>query len=197
MNNKILFVYLLLCFSIGLLSKSKIDECSYYLPGGWSLPDKSQFTFQNEKNINLGVGPIKNIIQREYKYLGQGEGYSFYIQRFNDNCIWLDEFLRIIIKKYTEYIVILNNKEYVLFYEFINTSVGKAYCEGEYSTTDIDVGYSILLSNVSMNGVFDRLSLLYPDLNDLSSSNNSEEGFPYKSFFIKLLSFYDLSVLGK
>lgn len=194
----ILFSLFILFFCIFLLGVSETDERCYFLPDGWPLPDKNHFTFKNERIIDLGDGSIKKIIEREYKFSGSGEGYPFYIPRFdNNNCIWLDEFYRFFLGFYWVYLVKSNGKEYVLFYVFVNSSVAKVYECGEYSITEPGYGYTVLLSNFSMNGVFDRLHIISGiEPHDLADED-PENRFPYKTLLKKLLSSYDISALGK
>jgi hypothetical protein len=197
-KRNILACFFIIAFSISGNSDDNLDEI-FYNPNGFNLPDKSQFSLVGEKIITLGGGIVKDIIEREYNYIGPDENYRYFIERFAGECVFLDEFYRFLISGYRVYILKKNNIEKILFYDIGNLAQGRAYCSDDYSSTEIGYGFSIWLSDYNFDGVFDRLHLLGIDsLDDIKNAGieYTEDSFPYRCSFIQLLKFFDLKFLN-
>jgi len=196
----IVISFFILTFSILYCSDNSLDKI-FYNPQGFNLPDKSQFSLVGEQIVTLGNGMVKDIIERKYKYIGSDENYKYFIERFTGECVFLDEFYRFQISGYTVYLLKKDNIEKILFYDIGNISQGGAYCSDSYISTEIEYGFSVLLSDYNFDGVFERLHLLGidfgEDLNEKSGgSDKKEDYFPYRNSFINLLKFFDLKFLN-
>lgn len=99
---KFFFIIVLYVFCCGLLYCKSLDNYYQYLtnPRGWSLPDKKLFFLDSEKTINLGGELNIKIIQQIYKYNDNNKDYHYYIEKFDDHGVYLDEFYRFLISGY-------------------------------------------------------------------------------------------------
>lgn len=201
---KFFFIIVLYVFCCGLLYCKSLDNYYQYLtnPRGWSLPDKKLFFLDSEKTINLGGELNIKIIQQIYKYNDNNKDYHYYIEKFDDHGVYLDEFYRFLINDYYVYLIRTKDGEKVLFYNISTFAERGVFLEdGSYETTEWNYGFSVLLTDFNLDGCFDRLYPLSggePSGLVLTTKEDIEKAkdyFPFRKMFLHLLTFYDLSFL--
>ena len=191
-------------FSCGILYCKSLDNNYQYFinPEGWSLPDKKLFSLDSEKRINLGGELNIQIIQQIYKYNDINKDYHYYIERFDDYGVYLDEFYRFLISGYVVCLIRTKNGEKILFYDINSFAERGVFLEdGSYETTEWNYGFSVLLTDFNLDGCFDRLYPLFGgELSDVVLTTKEDiekvkDFFPFRKMFLHLLTFYDLSFL--
>ena len=198
----ILFITLIMsvfCFDVS--GQTSYKDKYILNPSGWTLPDKELFSLKSEKRIKLESE--KEIIPQIYKYKGKGVQYPYYLERFSGNCVYLDEFYRFYIDGYVVYLIRTKNTEKILLYNIGTAAEGGVICEdGSFATTEKEYGFSILLTDLNFDGVFDRLYFPYAETSDVVLRTKEDiekvkDFFPYKKFFLRLLKLSDQSFMDK